>query len=151
MGAESGRKGNCSNCGKYIPSACIQYTGADIPICFGVDLCVNSIDDVLELHSNKICDIISQITLTGLTVSCLTLPNPLTVTSAITQLYNENCVLKARVVALEELLENGLNIPINTVGFGLNLGCLPINPCSTSGTYTTIGELLQALINQACI
>lgn len=91
-------------------------------------------------------EIIANSSTEGLSSNCLTYPmtsGAITLRSAIETHGTELCSLRTRVTTLENRTLESFNIS----SLNLNLRCL-VNPCG--GSITTLGPLLQALIDRSC-
>lgn len=131
-------------CGKKINARCVDYEGtvnSQSPLtegCLNVHNTTEDIYDQLEV-------IQESIDLTDLGSACITYPQEglaLKVSEALLGLETKVCELAVTEEGCHPIFDADITC------LGLNLGCLPDDPCGDP--ITTFKQLLQALIAQSC-
>lgn len=145
----------CNNCGKpsdtcgtVLPSTCIEWVGS-LPECMESEDCIDSLEDVLAIYGEKICELASQIDLTGLDEKCLSISAPFTINAVIQNLIDQFCPIIDLVNEHEVLLNNILIIEFD----GTQLtwpDCFDLGPCLEPTDLNTLQEVLQTIINEIC-
>jgi hypothetical protein len=130
-------------CVDPIKATCVDYEGALGANTKITEDCVNQNDVNEDLYAIT-DEIIENIDASNLGNLCITYPvGTITPKSALEQHEIEICDLQTRVTALEN--QNFADLDIT--GFGLNFSCL-VDPCGAP--ITTLGQLLQIMINKDC-
>lgn len=143
---------NCGNkikhtCGEKNYATCIHYEG-NVPVFSGLASLVEAggcitIEETTEDQYDILEDIKSEIDLSSLGEACIEYDvDPKTVKSVLLQYEQEICNLKDRV----NTLETTAICDINITDCGLDL---PTDPCNSSNTISTLGQLLQYLLTNS--
>lgn len=143
---------NCGNkikhtCAEKNYATCIYYEG-NVPVFSGLSSLVEAggcitIEETTEDQYDILEDIKSEIDLSALGQDCITYGvTPKTVKNVLLRYEQEICDLKDRV----NTLETTAICDINITDCGLDL---PTDPCNSSNTISTLGQLLEYLLTNS--